>query len=69
MNKYTLITFVFTIGTLAFYVLSVEMLSEEFSVQSISLSNAINIVIIALFCWLPFWGIKKYQTMTDPDDY
>lgn len=69
LNKFTPITFLFTIGTLVFYFLSVEMLSEYLSVQSIDVNFAINIVIIGLICWLPFWAIKKYQMITDPDDY
>lgn len=63
LNRITWMTVLFTIGTIAFYVLSVYFINEYLDMKAINIDFAINIVIISAICWLPFWAVKKYYSM------
>ena len=69
LNRITIKTVVFTLATIGFYVLSIYFMSDILDMRVIDVNFSINIVIIALVCWIPFWAIKKYYRMTQPDDY
>ncbi|KAL4446594.1 hypothetical protein ABPG74_005532 [Tetrahymena malaccensis] len=69
LNRITWMTVLFTFGTIAFYVLSVYFINEYLDMKAINIDFAINIVIISAICWLPFWAVKKYYSMVQPDDY
>ena len=69
LNRITIVTVLFTLGTLIFYWVSVYFISDWLDAKTIDVNYGIYIVIIAVVCWLPFWGLKKYSMITNPDDY
>ena len=69
LNRITVVTVLFTLGTLVFYWIAVYFVSDILDVKTIDVNFGIHIVIIALVCWLPFWALKKYSMITNPDDY
>lgn len=69
LNRITIVTVLFTIGTLIFYWVFVYVLGSWLDCKTIDVNFGIYIVIISFICWLPFWGLKKYSMITNPDDY